>query len=561
VLDLLGQLVDKSLVTADPPAEGGGGPGRYRLLETLRQYGRERLAAAGATPVHDRHLAYFVDLAERGDRALRGPDYRAWIDRLDADHDNLRAALAWALREGAPPAAAEAGLRLVGALAYFWFLRVHRREGRDWLDRALAGAPAASGMSPAVRAKALAAAGWLYMDAGADRHRASALLAESAALFRQLGDRAGEAVTLVDQGQYAYARRELDVAREHFDRALTLARASGDPAALSEVLATAIWTGDAVYDEASLHRMATEALAVAGGVGHVLMAAVASRVLGRLALRRGDHARARAAFADDLAITRSLRDTLGIIIALNDLGLLALREGDHASAEARYGEALALARDLGYNRPTIAGPLTGLATAALERGDPAAARRHARASLQEWRGSVNPTGAADALEALAGAAAAEGHAPRALRLAGAAAALRPTTRAIADTWERRRREQWLGPARRALGAAAQEAAWAAGHAMTGEQALAYGLTEGDTPEPDATQAKAASKGPLTARQREVAVLVARGYSNRQIAAALLVTEHTAENHVGHILTRLGFRSRAQVGTWAAAEGLLDTGIP
>jgi predicted ATPase/DNA-binding CsgD family transcriptional regulator len=560
VLDLLGQLVDKSLVTPEPPAEGSAGPERYRLLETLRQYALEKLAAAGAAAVRDRHLAYCVGLAERGDRALRGPDYRTWIDRLDAEHENLRAALDWALRAGAPPAAAESALRLVGALAYFWFLRVHRREGRDWLDRALVRAPAAPGVSPAVRAKALAAAGWLYMDADADRHRASALLAESAALFRQLGDRAGEAVTLVDQGQCAYSLREFGLARDHFDRALILARASGDSCALSEVLATVIWTGDAVYDQAALHRMATEALTVAGEVGHVLMAAVASRVLGRLALRQGDYARARAAFADDLAITRSLRDTLGIIIALNNLGQLALREGDRASAEARHREALALARDLGYNRPTIAGTLTRLAEVALECGDPAAARRHARESLAQWRGSFNPAATA-AFETLAGAAAAEGHAPRALRLAGAAAALRSPIPAVTDPWERRRRKRWLAPARRALDAAAQEAAWAEGQAMSGEQALAYALTATDTPKPEAPRAKAASKGPLTARQREVAVLVACGCSNRQIAAALMVSEHTAENHVGHILTRLGFRSRAQIGAWSAAEGLLDGGTP
>ena len=135
VLELLTRLVDRSLVVAE---EDGEGHARFRLLETLREYARERLEASGeADAVHRRHLAHFTALAEAAAPELEGAAQRRWLDRLEREHDNCRAALRWALAHPEPEAV-EQGLRLAGALPWFWLTRGHLREARAWLDALLA---------------------------------------------------------------------------------------------------------------------------------------------------------------------------------------------------------------------------------------------------------------------------------------------------------------------------------------------------------------------------------------------------------------------------------------
>jgi non-specific serine/threonine protein kinase len=178
VLDLLAQLVDKSLVIA----EERRGAVRYRLLETIREYACDRLQAAGeAAGTRDRHRAYFLALAEEAEPQLRGAESQRFLDRLEEEHANLRVALEWAL---ASPDGGEAALRLSGALAWFWWLRSYHDEGWRWLERALAGAPEAS----AARMKALHGAGYLAHHRR-DSALARALLGESLAIARALDDR------------------------------------------------------------------------------------------------------------------------------------------------------------------------------------------------------------------------------------------------------------------------------------------------------------------------------------------------------------------------------------
>ena len=168
VLDLLTRLADQSLVVAQEQPDGTA---RYRLLESLRQYGRDKLAARAEAPaVRDRHLAHFLALAERADPGLYGPDAPAWIERLEVEHDNLRAALDWALGPAAGQGQAARGLRLAGALEYFWFLRVHRREGLARLQQALAhtdDAPSAARAQALYSAGALATTAWATRRSGA----------------------------------------------------------------------------------------------------------------------------------------------------------------------------------------------------------------------------------------------------------------------------------------------------------------------------------------------------------------------------------------------------------
>jgi hypothetical protein len=188
VLDLLGQLVDKSLVVADETVEGTV---RYGMLETLRQYAQERLRAYGvAQSTARRHAEFYLALAEQAEPEVTGAQPAVWLERLEREHDNIRAVLRWALEDGD----ADLGLRMAAALGPFWWVHGHLREGRRWLEGLLA--TRSSGAAPAAsRAKALTFAGTLARDQG-DYGRAAALFEEGLALSRDLRDNRGSALSL-----------------------------------------------------------------------------------------------------------------------------------------------------------------------------------------------------------------------------------------------------------------------------------------------------------------------------------------------------------------------------
>jgi predicted ATPase len=200
ILDLMASLVDKSLVIA----ETQGGEARYRPLETVRQYAWERLAESHeVTDLRRRHRDWFLEFAERAEPKLLGPEQVRWLERLEADHDNLRAALEWTRREQNT----EFSLRLAGALHYFWFMRSNQSEGREWLEDALSRNEA---VPARVRAKAVYAAGNMAWSGVAnDRARAENLLNESLALFRELKDISGIAYALHALAHVARTRGEL----------------------------------------------------------------------------------------------------------------------------------------------------------------------------------------------------------------------------------------------------------------------------------------------------------------------------------------------------------------
>jgi predicted ATPase/DNA-binding CsgD family transcriptional regulator len=334
LLDLLAQLVDKSLVIADEQR----GAARYRLLETLRQYAHERLAEAGeAERTRDRHLAHFLALAEEAEPALRGAAALAFLDRLAEELDNLRAALEWSLR-----GRGDAALRLSGALAWFWWARDRHTEGRRWLARALAADPDRS----AARMKALHGAGWLAHHQR-DLDEARALLDESLAIARGSGDRWTEAFVLHVQGRVAYF--------------------AGDPA--------------------GVRALGRESLAVAEEVGDDWLTAWPLHLLGIAAYIEGDYPAARAYYERSLAIRRAVgfREGVGVLLCL--LGIAAVRERDLARAHAHFREALTAVQGLlgAWGLGNILACFAGLAGV---QGDPVRAVRLAGAcaAVQEsWQ--------------------------------------------------------------------------------------------------------------------------------------------------------------------------------
>jgi non-specific serine/threonine protein kinase len=322
VLDLLAQLVDKSLVIA----EGRRDAVRYRLLETIRQYAHERLLEAGeAARVRDRHLAYFLALAEEAEPKLRGIERPMFVAQLEEEHDNLRAALEWSLSAGAD----EAPLRLGGALARFWWLRSYYDEARRWLDRALAAAPART----AARMKALHGAGWLAQHRR-DSATARDLLDESLTIARELGDRWTEALVLHHLGRVAY-----------YD---------GDPAAA--------------------RALGEESLAIAEAVGDDWLIAWALHLLGLAAYIATDYPTARAYYARSLAIRREIGDQEGIAILQSLTGIVDLREGDLARAHTLIREGLPVLQAV-HGPWSLAMPLALISGIAAAQGQPVRAAR------------------------------------------------------------------------------------------------------------------------------------------------------------------------------------------
>ena len=264
VLDLLMSLVDKSLVVFQMSAtEEPEATGRYRMQETVRQYASERLEAAGeAETTRASHRDYFLSLAEAAEPHLKGTQQSAWLARLDMEHDNLRAALAWCETEDVDHG--DSGLRLCSSLGWFWYVRGHCSEGRCLLAHAL---DRAKGLSPSQwRARALYEAGslaWRQSDYGA----AQILLEESLEGGHRLGDQSGIANTLNSLGNVALHQGNYEAAQALYEESLGIARRVGDQRAIAIALgnlaSVAAYQGD--YEAARV--LYEESLGIARRVG------------------------------------------------------------------------------------------------------------------------------------------------------------------------------------------------------------------------------------------------------------------------------------------------------
>jgi tetratricopeptide (TPR) repeat protein len=275
-------------------------------LETVRQYGQEQLAAAGElATVRDRHLDWCIALGEQAEPHLQAAQQLVWLDRLETEHDNLRAALQWSMEDSGR---GEAGVRLAGAIWRLWSLRGYPHEGRRWLEEALA----RSGSAPAtLRARALAGATTLaHLQGDARAHTYGA---EGLALYRQAGDTAGLARLLVAMG-----RIEGNLARTQAlgQESLTLGRQVGDPlvcaAALNLMGNAAIGQSDLVRAHAYLEK----GLALGRDAGDRMTLAGTLRDLGQVAMARGAHERAAALFDESLSLHRELAYPFGVAVAL-----------------------------------------------------------------------------------------------------------------------------------------------------------------------------------------------------------------------------------------------------
>jgi predicted ATPase/class 3 adenylate cyclase len=315
-LDVLGSLVDKSLVRTEPE----DGDVRFGMLETIREFGSDVLADTGeASKARRRHASYFLSLAEGAEPTLTVRD-QGWLDRLEREHDNLRAALRWAIDTGE----AETGLRITGALWRFWQVRGHLAEGRRWSDDVLA-LPGAAARTCS-RAKALSAAGSLaYWLRDTDSVRGP--YEESLTIYQELGDPRGEAEALYNLGFAYLLAGEYPAAQDLYQRAADMYRGLDDPRRLAHAITAMAMAAYQQGDLETTDVLNEEARATFLRVGDLWGIALTAGQLTALGLKRGDLKRARAAAIDSLEANQALGSTLGNAVSIQALAVLAVRLG------------------------------------------------------------------------------------------------------------------------------------------------------------------------------------------------------------------------------------------
>jgi predicted ATPase/DNA-binding CsgD family transcriptional regulator len=483
-VDGITALIDHSLLRQ---STGAGNEPRYTMLETVREYARERLVASDEGDViHRQHAAFFTAFAEAADGnpstwqtlpatvgpvwtvrlKLIGPRQADWLNRLEADHDNLRAALDWLAHSAAP----EAFLRLARSLAIFWLFRGPYEEGRAWLEQALV---RDGNSSPLLRRDALYGLGLLAVAQG-DVARAESCFDESLAVGQAHGDPAGIAFGWIGLGVVAMQRGQFSQAATHLEEALARAR----------------WLDDRVLASFS--------------------AGLALMYLGALAYAQDALPLATSRFEAALLEQRAIDDRWGMSVSLVRLGYAARDRGETARAVALFTEGLALVAELG-DRRIIALALDGVAGLAIAWGQP----------------------------------------ERAARLFGAAAALREASGLPVDPAHRAAHSRDVVAARAALGEDAFAAGWATGAALP----LPMAVAEATGAVPTSPPPNQADLLDLTPREREVLSLLAKGLSDRQIAAALSISERTAGNHVQHVMEKIDVDSRTAAAVFAVRHDL------
>jgi non-specific serine/threonine protein kinase len=511
LLDGMFSLVDKNLVRKEDQPDGET---RFKMLETVREYAVEQLANSGdLDSVQQRYAACFLALVERAEPELQGEMRESWLDRLEREHDNLRAVLKWARESGE----VELGLRMAGALWRFWRGRGHWNEGRAWLDGLLA---ESGPVSPSTRAKGVTGAGLLAWYQG-DYGRTDTLCREGLVLYRALDDKHGMAESLQTLGMVAWLLGDYQQAAAHHSEALALRKELGDQVGIASSLGS----------------------------------------LGVVARYQGDYDRAVALYEESLSLRRAARDKVGIALSLLTLGVVAVHRGDPHRARAMLEESQSLFQEVA-DAQGLANVKKSLGDLARYQGD---LDRAVATYVESLILSIDPNnrrGIAQAFQGLAGVATARRRFVQAARLFGAAEKARRAIGFALPLDERKEHDRDVAKVRAALGPEALAEAWAAGEAMATQQAVEYALKAAQPARATTTLSTGAgsreTRNPLTSRQLEVAEFIARGFTNRQIATEMTITERTAENHVQHILDKLGFTSRAQIAGWAVERRLRST---
>jgi tetratricopeptide (TPR) repeat protein len=424
ILDWLAALADMSLLRQEQTADGDP---RFTMLETIREYAQERLEQSGETAVlYEAHLTYFVALAEQAESELLGPGQAEWLERLEQEHDNVRTALAWALKQGR----IELGARLGGALWRFWHIRGYLSEGRQWLSAVLA---QSISVSTSIHAKALHGAGVLAFDQS-DYQPAIALLEECLAIRRALQNQHSIATSLIYLGAIYLHQGDHSRARAYTEECLNIRRSLGDKRGIATALNN----------------------------------------LGNVALSQKDFVIAQALYAESLALCRTVGDEVEIANAISNQGLTAFYQGDYEQAMRLYTQSLELFQKLG-DQGGEAIVLSNMGAVASARGDVGLAMAYLPRCLKLFHNLNDRRGVAEVFVCLAGVAVIQSKPSHAALLLGSADAIRHAIGVSLSPVEQMTYEQVMDATSTRLEVDMFTAAWAAGHTLTLDEAIAEAL--------------------------------------------------------------------------------------
>ncbi|MDS1272490.1 LuxR C-terminal-related transcriptional regulator [Lipingzhangella sp. LS1_29] len=512
ILDLLSSLVDRSLVVLSGEHHGRA---RYRMLDTIRAYAADLLRNSGEEPLfRDRVRAHMLALAEQvahntvlGTGITWPERFQIW-HRVVAEYDNLRAAITWSYEQGD----ISHGLRFCVALRPYWMATGQFAEGALWTDRFLEAATAAA-VDP-----------WLV----------------------------GQA--MVRRAELAFDQQDHSLAERLGEEGLHRCRAAGDTQSVALALNILAMVDMRAHAHIRAHERLQEVIRLTGGGRDPWNEGIAHGTEGALAAQLGDLATAKDYFETALRILRGIDHRWGVGRTLIGQGMVAEAEGDLGAADRSFREALELQRSIGAP-PELARCLAGIGRVAARRGDTHQAHDYLSESLRLSYSTGQRMGVARGLSALAELAHQQGRHGVAHRLAGAGAAIRERSGLP------RSRRIWLNEADTRDPRAHRH--WADGRSMSIDDAVALALRFGREPgspsdagtytDTDQSVTEEASTGAepqlLTARELEIAALIAEGLSNRGIAERLFISPATVARHVANIHTKLDFHSRTQIATW------------
>jgi DNA-binding CsgD family transcriptional regulator len=586
VLDGVASLLDESLLqrvrqeSAEP---------RLVMLETIREFGQECLAASGEMEAAQHaHAGYYLSLLEKAWQNALGAEEWRWHARLEEEYANLRAALQWSVEQGGV-SSVETVLRRSVGLFRFWQVRGGVSEGRRWLERALARTEEGVTIG---RARGLFAAGALAFTQD-DFEQAEALLRQSELLYRKLADQSGIGVALYKLGQVAIALGNYTLARSLTEEALAHIREAGDKWSQfgTPLIPESSEPGDKwtryficlAYDNlvrvvivqgeyAKARSLAEESLVLSRPIDDRRNMVISLFHLALLAFSEGEQTVAHALVEESLTISREIHFKWGLTLSLGLLSLMALQQGDEAAAYELLKESLTMRREVG-DRLNIRWGLYCLGWVAFASWDDAAARlmyekllsilrrlddRELLATCLEGWGSVvasQVAGERPQGDSFGGKPPWEAAAPWAVRLWGMAEAFREGSSMLLLPGQNPAYEHRVTAIRAQLGEEAFAARWSEGRSMTPEQAIAA-LQRAEMP-PEGLSAKPAAHYPAGLTQREVEVLrlVAQGLTIAQIAEHLMISFHTANAHVRSIYNKLEVTSRSAAIRYAIEHHL------
>lgn len=549
VLDGITSLIDKSLLHQHIQDEEEP---RLVMLETIHEYGMEQLVASGEiTTMQQAHAMFYLELAEMAERKLTGTEQGTWFERLQQDYENIKAALQWFMQQKEW----EKSLRVGNALWRFWWARGYLSAGRQALEQALNGSQAME-IPTQIRAQALNAVGVLAGMQG-DFGQSEAHCQEGLRLFREQENIQCCATSLWMLGNVALMKGNCVAARSLEEEALTLFREIDDSWGVASSLErlASVATDEGDFKQAILY--GEKALELSRETGDIWGIARSLDRLGFVTFTQGNLARTEPLLTEAVLLSQKIGDKRTLAYSLAIIGYVSCIRGDYIAGRASLEESLKISLEVGDRRGRVWG-LSGLGWAFFSQGDFAASRAYYEESLTILMKSdyAYKSFIALGLEGLAGAVAAQGHLTWSARLWGAADTIHttddgpPVPQILQPVYER-----LIAILRTQLGEVAFKSAWEAGRAMKLEQVLSD-QEPIIIPAPPSVQAPQPQVS-LTAREKDVLRLIARGLSSAQISAELFITVLTVNSHIRSIYSKIGVNSRSAATRYALDHHLAE----